>query len=120
LTSSWQQPIDLPPPANAPHGPPVLEMTRPTEPSPEALAAYGADYGATKKKPAPGKGAASFSRTAVISAVVSPNPKKAGTAAHARFAKYRVGMTVEEALKAGLRSEDIRWDSGPRGYIRLS
>lgn len=42
---------------------------------------------------------------------LKPNPKREGTASHARYQGYDVGMTVEEAKKAGLTSGDIRWDS---------
>lgn len=49
---------------------------------------------------------------------VDNNPKKG--AAATRFAKYKEGMTVEEALKAGVQIGDLRWDSDPkRGFIKL-
>ena len=51
----------------------------------------------------------------VITAVV-PNPKKPGSASHERFSKYRVGMTISEALAAGLMPGDIKWDL-ERGFI---
>ena len=38
------------------------------------------------------------------------NPKRAGSAAAARFALYKDGQTVEAALKAGVRSDDIAFD----------
>lgn len=52
----------------------------------------------------------------VITEVVS-NPKKPNSASFERFAKYRVGMTVSEALAAGVQPGDIKWDS-ERGFIR--
>ncbi len=39
------------------------------------------------------------------------NPKRAGSAAALRFAAYKDGQTIEQALKAGLRSDDIAFDS---------
>lgn len=39
------------------------------------------------------------------------NPKRKGTAAYKAFAKYKNGMTVAEALKAGVRNNDLRWDA---------
>lgn len=60
---------------------------------------------------------ASVPASAVIKAVVA-NPKKAGSMAHARFARYKAGMTVGDFLKAGGRRDDIRWDL-KRGFISL-
>ena len=54
----------------------------------------------------------------VISAIVS-NPKKPGSASYDRFAKYREGMTVSEAIAAGVTMADVKWDS-ERGFICLS
>jgi hypothetical protein len=71
---------------------------------------------AQKKTIPAGKGS-SFSREAVIGRVVA-NPKKPGTQAAARFAKYKNGMTVAEALAAGLKAKDIRWDQAHK-FIQL-
>ena len=38
------------------------------------------------------------------------NPKRAGTESANRFALYKNGMTVKDALDAGVRSADIDWD----------
>lgn len=55
----------------------------------------------------------------VISSVV-PNPKRPGSASHARYALYVVGMTVDEAIAAGVKREDIAWDSATsRKFIVL-
>jgi hypothetical protein len=106
---------ETPPSATTPHGPPVLESL--TRESTEADLAYGGAYTTPKAPAKKSKFESTFSKTAVISAVKA-NPKKPGSAAHQRYNLYKVGMTVDEALKAGLRSEDIRWDSG-RGFITL-
>ena len=51
---------------------------------------------------------------------VAPNPKKPGSASFDRFALYRVGMSVDEAIAAGVKREDIAWDSDTkRGFIKL-
>jgi hypothetical protein len=42
---------------------------------------------------------------------VEANPKREGTKAHARFALYKKGMTVREALEAGVTRQDLRWDT---------
>jgi hypothetical protein len=49
---------------------------------------------------------------------VVPNPKKPGSASFDRFALYVVGMTVTQALAAGVKSADIDWDSA-RGFIKF-
>lgn len=49
---------------------------------------------------------------------VGPNPKKVGSASHARFELYRVGMTVSEFVAAGGTTGDVAWDA-PRGFIKL-
>lgn len=58
-----------------------------------------------------------FSDTTRITEV-GENPKKPGSASHARFALYRAGMTVAEALAAGVTKGDVRWDM-ERGHIKL-
>lgn len=47
------------------------------------------------------------------------NPKRVGSSSHGRFASYRDGMTVKEAIEAGLKRDDITWDVN-KGYIQLS
>ena len=44
------------------------------------------------------------------------NPKKAGSATHGRFACYRDGMTVQEALDAGVLTGDMTYDRD-KGFI---
>lgn len=45
------------------------------------------------------------------------NPKR-GTASR-RFALYEEGMTIREALDAGVKPTDINWDR-KKGYIRIT
>lgn len=54
----------------------------------------------------------------VITLLVKQNPKKPGSAAHGRFAKYKTGMTVMQALRAGVTTEDLTWDT-KKAFIRI-
>lgn len=93
--------------------------------------AWRADYDAKRKyerpakkakkaKPAPtGKRgpAPEYADHLKITAVIA-NPKREGSAAHARFALYKEGMTVGEFLKAGGTRADLAWDS-KREHIKI-
>lgn len=46
-----------------------------------------------------------------IKVLAKRNPKKLGSAAHTRFALYRDGMTIGEALRAGITTADLKWDT---------
>lgn len=46
------------------------------------------------------------------------NPKRAGSAGALRFAHYTDGMTVEQALAAGLTPADLKWDEDHK-FIEL-
>lgn len=59
-----------------------------------------------------------FANTSIITLLSETNPKKPGSKAHARFANYKSGQTVEEALKAGLRRDDLAWDTA-HGFIKI-
>lgn len=52
-----------------------------------------------------------FSPDAKIKILVDENPKREGGEAHKRFALYRNGMTVNEALEAGVLRMDLSWDT---------
>jgi hypothetical protein len=54
----------------------------------------------------------------VIGGVRRENPWKEGTKGHGYYAKYRNGMTVAEAVKAGAPRGYIRWDVA-HGFITL-
>lgn len=59
------------------------------------------------KKAASGKGRrAKFSDDAKITLLVKENPRRKGTVAYDKFAKFKSGMTVGEFMKAGERHED--------------
>jgi hypothetical protein len=51
-----------------------------------------------------------FSSTQTIHLLVKENPKKKGGAPYERFAKYTEGMSVQDALSAGVFEADIVWD----------
>ena len=68
--------------------------------------------------PAAATRAASASGDRVLE-YVSANPKKPGSAAHERFALYKVGMTADELVASGVRKADLRWDA-ERGFVRWS
>ena len=79
--------------------------------APEAQTATGTPAAANAAPPA--RAARKYADGDVIVSVAA-NYKRAGSEAFARFAKYRVGMTVGEALDAGLKWVDILWDSNPK------
>jgi hypothetical protein len=43
--------------------------------------------------------------------IIEKNPKKNGTEAYKRYALYRTGMTVGQALEKGVKRMDLTWDS---------
>ena len=65
-----------------------------------------------KRGPAP-----EFGDHMIISLLVA-NPKRKGTKAFARYAGYTDGMTVGQALEAGLTRDDFRWDTD-KGHIAI-
>ena len=56
---------------------------------------------------------------AVIRVLKAKNPKRPGSAAHARFDLYKKDMTVGEFLAAGGWRADLRWDLR-QGFIELA
>jgi hypothetical protein len=52
----------------------------------------------------------------IIRINVDANPKREGTLAHARFALYEDGMSIEDYIAAGGRSSDVHYDQA-RGDI---
>ncbi|HEV8493860.1 MAG TPA: hypothetical protein VGR76_16400 [Candidatus Angelobacter sp.] len=69
---------------------------------------------AAKKASGASKGRrAKFSDDAKITLLVKENPRRKGTVAYDKFAKFKSGMTVGEFIKAGERHED--WNM--RGII---
>jgi hypothetical protein len=82
------------------------------KPQPKAKPAKPAAKGA-RRGPAP-----EYADTQVITLLVA-NPKRPGSKAFARYANYKDGMTVAQALAAGLTREDFRWDV-EKGHIAIA
>lgn len=57
-------------------------------------------------------------KSAIIRLKTTANPKRPGSAAHARFALYVDGQTVEDFIKAGGTMGDVNFDAG-KGFIAL-
>lgn len=88
----------------------------------EAMAAKAAKKSAkkaAKKKGAPPVRKSRLKPDQKITVVANENPKREGSAAHKAFAKYKTGMTVESALKAGVKSSDLNWDI-KHGHIKVA
>lgn len=58
-------------------------------------------------------------KKAIITVIVSDNPKRKNTLAFDRYALYRTGMTVAEYVAAGGRTGDVLYDAA-EGYIELT
>ena len=54
----------------------------------------------------------------VVVLLKKDNPKRPGSKARGRFDKYEMGMTRQQALKAGVTGGDLRWDVKHR-FIKL-
>jgi hypothetical protein len=66
----------------------------------------------TKKANGAGRGRkATFTPDQKIKVLVKENPRREGTKSYKMFAKYKDGMTVAEAVKAGIGMVDLRWDA---------
>lgn len=57
--------------------------------------------------------------TQTVTLLVKHNPKRPGSAAHARFAKYKNGATVAQLVKAGVTIADIKWDLAHK-FVQLN
>lgn len=60
-----------------------------------------------------------YPATAKITLLAEKNPKREGSASHARFAAYVSGQTVAEALAAGLTTGDFHHDVA-HGFISIA
>lgn len=56
--------------------------------------------------------------TAIVSLLVQTNPKREGSAAFLRFLNYTDGMTVQNALDAGITTGDLVYDAA-HGFISI-
>jgi hypothetical protein len=73
-----------------------------------------------EKKEAPAKsiGPKGVELTATITLLVSGNPKRSGSKAHGRFESYKEGMTVKQALDAGVTTPDLIYDAS-HSFIKI-
>lgn len=89
-------------------------------PAPRPAASESGEAPAPVREPRPARAPRAATTDPRVIASVVPNPKRPGTASYDRYALYRVGMTVDEAIAAGVKREDIAWDSAPsRKFITL-
>ncbi len=65
------------------------------------------------------RGSPNFPADGVISLRVESNPKRKGSKSFDRFALYKNGMTVEQAVKAGVLYADIKWDT-EHGFVAIN
>lgn len=64
------------------------------------------------------RGPRGMDKTATINILVEANPKKPSSASYARFDLYQDGMSVAEALEAGITTADIKYDIA-KGFISV-
>ena len=108
--------------ANAATDAPAPEPTKRTRTKkaddPEAQAKKAAERKAAKKEKAPRT--YHIPREAALTVLAKTNPKRAGSAAHARFEGYYADgvKTVADALAAGLTPADLFHDIG-HGFISV-
>lgn len=113
-----QKPTPAPTPEPVKAAPAAPQPAPATPPAPAAQAAPPAQPAKPKAKPA--KRFAEVDTKAVAASVIKVltrnpdgtirNPKVAGGAPAKRFALYQDGMTVAQALAAGVTEADVRWD----------
>lgn len=64
------------------------------------------------------RGPRGMDKEATISLLVEANPKKPSSASYARFDLYEDGMTVAQAIEAGITTADIKYDIA-KGFISV-
>jgi len=89
-------------------------------PAPRPVVDESVEAPAPVREPRPARAPRATASDPRVIASVVPNPKRPGSASHARYELYHVGMTVNEAIAAGVKREDIAWDSASsRRFIVL-
>lgn len=71
--------------------------------------------GQAARQPSPRRGLG-LDLDAAITVLAASNPKRPGSKSHARFALYRTGMSVREAMEAGVTKADLRHDQD-KGFV---
>jgi len=79
----------------------------------------GKKNGKAAKAKAPKTGRTRRDANAKITLLVKENPKRKGTESCKRYDKYKSGMTVAEALKAGITPADLSYDV-KHGNIKIA
>lgn len=79
---------------------------------------YATRFKEPKAPRAPSERGGKYPATAVITLLAESNPKREGSASHARFAAYATGQTVAEALAAGLTTGDFHHDV-EHGFVSI-
>jgi hypothetical protein len=102
------------------YGAPIAPRVTAPAPAPTARPTYTAPHKPlTPINPDLYKGGAPLKGTL---ATIAPNPKRPGSAAHARYALYDmvgVGGSLDACLKVGVLKADFLWDLR-RGFITLA
>jgi len=62
---------------------------------------------------------AGFDRSAKITVLVKENPKRKNSKSATRFDFYKSGMTIDQALAAGVAAADISYDLDKQ-YIKIA
>lgn len=82
----------------------------------ETKAPGAAEEGAAVRKQ---RGSPNFPGDAKITVRTDSNPKRVGSKAHAKFALYKTGDTVEAFLKKGGTYSTLKWDT-EHGFVALN
>lgn len=75
-----------------------------------------AEEGAKERKQ---RGSPNFPLDGKITVRVDANPKRVGSKAHARFALYKTGDTVEQFMKKGGTYSTLKWDT-EHGFVAIN
>ena len=86
----------------------VAKKTTPAKPAPQPVKAATP----TPTTPAKPINTGPFAADSKIKVLVEANPKRQGSGGYKRFAQYKSGMTVAEALAKGVTRADLVWDVG--------
>lgn len=92
-----------------------------TEAKPEVKAAapeVTAPAAAAEKAEPKSRGPKGVADSAIVTLLVTANPKREGSKAHARFAGYVSGGTVADQLDAGVTTPDLVYDA-KHGFISI-
>ena len=75
-----------------------------------------AEEGAKERKQ---RGSPNYPLDGKLTVRVDANPKRVGSKAHARFALYKTGDTVEQFMKKGGTYSTLKWDT-EHGFVAIN